>query len=161
MKFDKITIGFSLVSLLAVAGCGSSADDDPLAGTWGNSTCFGEASKPADVESCSTELTFGDDLTVELMAEQVSLAATATNPGCTTTRRVTGQEWSTDHAAGTFTVTGNAAATIERSGCVNDADNMDATATSDIDLPGGDTRYTLSDDTLSVSSGALQGTYTR
>jgi hypothetical protein len=38
---------------------------------------------------------------------------------------------------------------------------MEATATTDITIPKGDTTYTLSGDTLSVNSGALKGTYTR
>lgn len=161
MKFNKITIGFSLVSLIAIAGCGSDAENDLLAGTWTNSSCYGAASKPADIESCNTELTFGNDLEVELTAERVSLAATATTPGCTTTWLVTGQQWSTDHARDTFTVTGDGATTIERTSCVNDTDNMDAIDTTDIGIANGDTTYTLSGDTLSVASGSLAGTYTR
>lgn len=161
MNLNKITLGFSLVSLFAVAGCGNGVDDDPLAGNWSNSSCYGLDSKPADIESCNTELSFGNDLNIELIAERISLAATATTPGCTSTRLVTGQQWSTDHATDTFTVTGNGVSTLERSNCVNDADNMDATDTTDVNIPPGDTTYTLSGDTLSVKSGALAGTYTR
>jgi hypothetical protein len=61
-----------------------------------------------------TELTLGDDLTVELKAEWRSLAATSTNPGCPTTKLITGQQWSTDHATTTFTLKGNGTATVER-----------------------------------------------
>jgi hypothetical protein len=161
MKFDKTTIGFSLVSLIAMAGCGNGVEDDPLAGTWSNTDCYGVSSKPADIESCNTELTFGNDLTIELTAERISLAATSITPGCTTTRLVTGQQWSTDHGRDTFTVTGDGAATIERTNCVNEADNMEATATTDVSIPNGDSIYTLSGDTLSVKSGLLAGAYTR
>lgn len=161
MKFNKIVLGFSLVPLLATAACGSSADDDPLAGVWSNTSCYGSSSKPADVESCETELTFDNDLTIQLKAEWISLAATSTNPGCTTTKLVTGQQWSTEHATDTFTLTGDGAATVERTGCVNEGDNMEATATTDISIPNGETTYTLSGDTLSIKSGLLEGTYTR
>lgn len=162
MKHMKITLGLSLMSLFAIAGCSSSdADTDPLTGTWSNTSCYGVPSKPADIESCNTELTFGDDLNIELKAERISLAATSTTPGCTTTRLITGQQWSTDHAAETFTVTGSGAATIERTDCINETDNMDATATTDVSIPREDTKYTLSGDTLSVKSGPLAGAYTR
>lgn len=161
MNHTKIILGFSLLSLIAIAGCGSSAEDDPLTGTWSNTTCYGVASKPADIESCNTELTFEPDLDIELTAEQISLAATATNPGCTTTRLVTGQQWSTNHATETFTVTGNGSATIERTNCIHEEDNMDATATTDVSIPGGESTYTLSDDTLTIRTGLLEGIYTR
>ncbi len=161
MNFDKIALGFSLVSLLATAGCGNGVSDDPLAGTWSNTSCYGSSSKPADIESCKTEMTFGDDLTVELRAEWISLSATATNPGCSTLKVVTGQTWSTEHEADTFTVSGDGKATMERTNCVNDADNLEASDTTDISIPGGDTTYTLSGDTLYVKSGSLEGTYTR
>jgi hypothetical protein len=161
MNVTKIITGFSLVSLLAMAGCGTSADDDPLAGTWSNSSCYGSTSKPADIESCTTELRFENDLTIELQAEWISLAATSTNPGCTTTKLVTGQQWSTDHERDTFTVTGGAEATMERTGCVNETDNMEPAATSDISIPTGETTYTLNGDTLTLQLGSLSGTYTR
>jgi hypothetical protein len=161
MKFNNIALGLSFMSLIAVAGCGSSADDDPLTGTWSNSNCYGADSKPADIESCNTELTFGGDLEIELMAERISLAATATNPGCTTTRVITGQQWSTNHEEGTFSVDGSGSATIERTDCVNEADNMDESSTKDVSISAGEAEYTLSDDTLIVKSGSLAGTYTR
>jgi hypothetical protein len=160
MELNKITIGFSLVSLIAMAGCGNGVDD-PLAGTWSNTDCYGVSSKPADIESCNTELIFGNDLTLELTAERISLAATATTPGCTTTRLITGQKWSTDHARDTFTVTGDGATTIERTNCVNETDNMDAVDTTDVSISDGAATYTLSDNTLSVKSGSLTGTYIR
>jgi hypothetical protein len=161
MKLNIITVGFSLVSLLAITACGNGANEDPLVDTWSNTSCHGSDSKPADIESCVTELTFADDLSVELKTEWISRSATAENPGCTTTWLVTGQQWSTDHEAGTFTVSGNGSTTKERSSCVNDADDMDATPTTDISIPDGVTTYALSEDTLSVTSGSLEGTYSR
>jgi hypothetical protein len=161
MKFNTIAIGFSLVSGLAAAGCGNGVASDPLAATWTNASCFGSSSKPADVASCSVELTFTNDLKIELRADEISLSATATNPGCTTTRIVQGQKWSTDHAADTFTVTGTGAATMQRSSCVNKSDDQPAVATTDIAIPLGDTTYAISGSTLTVSTGGLKGTYTR
>jgi hypothetical protein len=161
MTLNKIALGLSLVSLFAIAGCGSEAANDPLAGAWSNDTCFGAASKPADIESCSTKLTFSDGLKIDLDAQWVSLAATAKTPGCTTTRLVTGQEWSADHAKNTFNVSGSGASTIERTTCVNDTDNLNATSTTDISIPSGDSTYALSGDTLTIKTGALKGAYNR
>jgi hypothetical protein len=161
MKFNKLAIGFSIVSVLAIAGCGNGVSDDPLAGSWSNTNCFGASSKPADIESCSSELTFSNELDIELKATWISLAATAMTPGCTTTRLVTGQQWSTEHEAGTFTVTGSGASTIERTNCVNDEDNLNASATTDISIPGGEVTYVLKSETLTVQSSSLQGSYTR
>lgn len=161
MNFDKIALGFLFVPALAVAGCGNGVEDDPLVGNWSNTECFGSSSMPADVESCRTELSFTNDLDVQLRAEWISLSATAVHPGCTTTKLVSGQQWSTEHAAATFTVTGSGDAVMERRDCVNDEDNMAATATTDIQIPSGDTEYAISGDTLSVLSGSLEGTYAR
>jgi len=157
----KIVIGFSLAAGLAITGCGNGVADDPLAGTWSNKDCFGSSSTPADVESCSTALMFTNDLDVQLTASWISRSATKTNPGCTTTRVVTGQQWTTDHGTGTFTVTGAGTATMERSHCVNSVDNVAATETTDISIPTGDTDYTISGNTLAVQSGPLKGTYKR
>jgi azurin len=161
MNFNKIALGFSLLSGLAMAGCDKRVEDDPLAGTWSNTECFGSSSMPADIESCSSELTFTNELEVELKAEWTSRAATETHPGCTTIKRVTGQEWSAEHATDTFTVTGNGTATMEREDCVKPEDDVAATATTSISIPNGDTKYTISGDVLSVQSGALKGTYNR
>ncbi len=156
-----MAFGLSLVSLFAIAGCGSEAADDPLAGTWSNNSCFGTATKPADIESCRTELSFSNDLDVELEAEWISLAATAVQPGCTTTKLVTGQQWSANHAKNTFTVTGDGSSTVERANCVNSEDNLSSTAATDINIPSGATTYSLSGDTLTVQQGSLKGVYTR
>jgi len=161
MKFYKIALGFSFGSVLAIAGCGNGVADDPLVGTWSNASCFGSKSMPADIGSCSSELTFTSELDVQLKADWISLAATEMNPRCTTTKLVTGQQWSTEHEADTFTVTGNGEATVERTNCVHAEDNQAATATTDISIPDGDTKYAISGQTLSVQSGALEGTYVR
>jgi len=158
----SLNLAFSLLASFGLAACGSTdAVDDPLAGTWTNAECFGVSSKPADIESCSTELTFTDALEISLQTEWVSLAATETNPGCTTTRIASGQTWSTSHADGTFTVSGNGSATSERSNCVDPADDSPAASTTDIAIPSGDQDYELSGDTLTITSGALKGVYTR
>ncbi len=158
---NKVILAFPLLSLLAMAACGTNATDDPLAGTWTNTQCFGTSTKPADVESCVTELTFTNGLEVTLKAQWIALAATATNPGCTTTKLVSGQEWSTSHADGTFTVTGEGSATVERSMCIHSADDASAAPTTDISIPSGDFDYTLSGNKLTITSGALQGVYTQ
>jgi hypothetical protein len=161
MKLQMIILGTSLVAAFA-AGCGGNGvASDPLASTWSNESCFGASSKPADIESCSVALTFSDDLSIDLEARWLSLSATATNPGCTTTKRVTGQTWSTDHGANTFTVSGKGDATMERSDCVNDADNQAAATTTEIAIPTGDTSFEINADTLTISAGALAGKYTR
>ncbi len=158
---NGITIGLSLLSMLGMAACGSSASDDPLADTWSSTSCYGSSSKPADVESCYTELTLGNDLTVELKAEQVSLSATASNPGCTSTWLITGQQWSTDHVGETLTLKGKGATTLERSSCIHEADDKEAAATSDLSIPEGSGTYTINENSLAIESGPLKGTYTR
>ncbi len=159
---NSSNLAFSLLASFALAACGGTdAVDDPLAGTWTNSECFGASSKPADIESCSTELTFTDALDITLQTEWISLAATATNPGCTTTKIASGQTWSASHADGTFTVSGDGSATMERSNCVDPADDSSAESTTDIAIPSGDHDYEISGDTLTIKSGALQGVYTR
>ncbi len=161
MNLYTITVVTALFASIAVPGCGNGVADDPLTGTWSNTACFGSSSMPVDVASCTVELSFSDGLDIQLKARWISLAATAVNPGCTTTRIVQGQTWSADHTAGTFTVEGQGDATIERSDCVNAEDNQSAVATTDIGIPGGDTTYTISGSTLKVTSGPLQGTYSR
>ncbi len=161
MRLNPITFTLSLASLAVFVGCGTTAADDPLSGSWKNTECFGSASKPADIESCSTEIKFTDALKVELTAVAVSLAATAITPGCTTTRSVTGQEWSTDHPSGTFTVTGTGTSTMKRTMCVTPADNKDSSPATDIAIPSGDTKYTLAGEVLTITTGSLKGVYKR
>lgn len=161
MLIRTFALTTALVSILAIPGCGNGVEDDPLAGSWSNTQCFGESSTPADIESCKTTITFANSLDLTVEIDWISRAATATTPGCTTTRLVTGQQWSTEQDVDTFTLTGKPAATIARSNCVNDADNADAKTTTEITIPNGDNRYSLSGDTLTIESGSLAGVYTR
>jgi hypothetical protein len=163
MKLTQMVLGLSIGGALAVAGCGNSGADDPMTGTWSNTTCFGSTSTPPDIASCRVELTFTPDLDIELKAEWVSLPATLTNPRCTTTKRVTGQQWSTKRATSSeiLAVTGQGTATVERATCINMEDDLMATSTSDISIPSGDTKYQISNDELTILSGPLAGTYTR
>ena len=151
-------LSLSLLTLLASAGCRSS---DPLAGTWKNDTCFGSDSTPADIESCEVALTFTDGLEVSLAAEWVSLPATATYPGCITTRRVEGQTWSTkaDGSADVLDIAGVGSATIERRGCVNAEDDLDPSETTGISIPSEQIDYQISDNVLTILTSTLAGTY--
>lgn len=158
MKLTKMALGLSLGFVFAVTGC-AGGGDDPLTGTWKNKACFGSESAPADIKECTVTLTFTDDLDIELAAEWMSRPATLTNPGCTTTKRVTGQQWSTDSE--TLAVTGSGHSTIERANCVNMEDNMMAKATTEISIPSGDTKYQISNNQLTILSRGLAGTYTR
>jgi hypothetical protein len=161
MNIRQIALGFSLLSASAMLGCGNGVEDDPLAGEWSNDKCFGSASKPADVESCAVALSLTDALEVELDATWISLAATETNPGCTTTRSVTGQVWSADHATNTMTVSGKGVSTLGRTDCVIEEDNLEAEETTDISLIAGEAVYEINSDSLTILSGSLKGTYTR
>lgn len=158
MLFVQRIFGLSLLTLFAASGCRSS---DPLSGTWSNDTCFGSESTPDDIESCGVSLKFTDSLEVSLEAEWVSLPATATYPGCITTRSVTGQTWSTTEEADfdVLHIEGSGSATVERNGCVYSEDDLDATDTSDISIPSGDIDYQISDGVLTILTGDLQGAY--
>ncbi len=162
MKFAQLTLTLSLGAVLSLVGCGS-GDPDPMTGTWSNSTCFGSSVTPPDIAKCAVALTFSNELHVELKADWISLPATAMYPRCKTTRRVTGQRWSTEHATSseTLTVTGSGEATIERAGCVNMEDDLAAVSTSDITIPPGEAEYQISNGTLTILTGSLKGTYTR
>jgi hypothetical protein len=156
-----------LAAAFALTGCGTSAPPAdtapmaPLAGTWSNATCFGTASTPSTDTSCTVALTFTSSLDVSLTATWLSMPATATYPGCTTTKEVTGQRWSTQAGENDeiLTVTGVGAATMERTGCVNMTDDLMATPVTDISIESGQTDYQLSNGTLTVLSGDLAGTY--
>jgi hypothetical protein len=156
MILNRMALGLSVAMVLAVTGCGG---DDPLTGTWSNESCFGSSSTPAGVEKCKTSLTFDDDLTFSIQAQEFAMPATATAPGCTTTREIEGQTWSTDGS--TLTLEGSAKATSERSSCVNERDEFKAGPTVDMEIPTGDATYTIVDKSLTIESGPLKGTYTR
>ena len=163
MTLSRMFLGLSLGGALALTGCngiGGSASD-PLTGTWSNATCFGSTSTPTSIASCSVALTFTADLDVSLTATWLSMPATAMYPGCTTTEQVTGQQWSTNDAMPTETlaVTGTGTATKERTGCVDSADDMASTPTSDISIPSGDTQYQIVGSELTILSGDIAGTY--
>ncbi|MEO5729529.1 MAG: hypothetical protein ABI134_02140 [Byssovorax sp.] len=142
--------------VLAIAGCGG---DDALTGSWSNTACFGTKTKPEGIKDCKTSLTFTDDLKFSLKAEQMSEPATAMAPGCTTTRLVEEQTWSTDGES--FTLEGAGKATLARSSCVNASDEFPATATTDIVVPAGRSGYVITDNSLTIAAGPLAGTYTK
>lgn len=156
MILNRMALGLSAAVALSVIGCGG---EDPLTGTWSNDSCYGTSGKPEGIEKCKTSLTFKDDLTFSIKAEQFSMPATATAPGCTTTSEITGQRWSTDSTA--FTLEGTPQATLARSSCVNERDEFKASAAPDVDMPGGSANYTIVDKSLTIESGPLKGTYTR
>ena len=83
-------------------------------------------------------ITLADDLSFSVKAEELSMPATAAAPGCITTRVVTGQTWSTDSS--TFVLNGTPKATIERSSCVNNRDELKVGPTTDMDMPIGEAR---------------------
>lgn len=173
MKSHRSIIKLSflpVIALVALAGCNeesketeTGATPDPLTGDWSGAVCFGSAQKPAEVESCKTTLSFSKDLDFSMEAAWVNLAATTDNPGCTTTKRVTGQKWATDHETNTLTITGTSHATMERAKCVNEKDNLQTSATNDISIQAGKYRYSIDDDgdTLNIESGPLRGAFTR
>lgn len=155
----------SFVAVFALAACAPAANgpNDALTGTWTNSTCFGSSSMPADVQSCSLTLVFGADLTLSLTDTRQSLPATAVYPRCTTTRRVSGQRYSTSDGIGPMRVTimGDSSSTVERTGCVNSADNQAAMADTVDVVPAGVLSYQLSANNLTISSGPLMGSFSR
>jgi hypothetical protein len=160
MTFARIASVPSLLALFALAGCNTAAQD-PLTGTWTNTTCFGSTSTPADISSCSVALSFTSGLDVSLTATWLSMPATAQYPGCTTTKRVTGQQWSTQSGqeGEILTVTGDGTATTARSGCVNATDDLAAMPVTGISIESGNTDYQISNGILTVTSGNLTGTY--
>ncbi len=156
MILNRMALGLSAAVALSVVGCGG---DDPLTGTWSNDTCHGTSGKPEGIDHCKTSLTFKDDLTFSIKAEQTSMPATAKAPGCTTTSAITGQTWSTDST--TFTLEGTPKATLERSSCVNAQDEFKAALAPDVETPSGEAKYTIVNKSLTIESGPLKGTYTR
>lgn len=142
--------------VFAGVGCGG---DDPLTGNWKNTACFGVKATPEGIASCSTQLKFTTDLAFTLEAKQFSEPATVKAPGCTTTRIVDSQTWSTDGEV--FTLAGAGKATMERSSCVNASDEFKAVATTDIGVVASSSGYVIVEDSLTIATGPLAGTYTR
>ncbi len=155
MMLNRMALGLSVALVFAGAGCGG---DDPLTGTWSNATCFGAKTTPEGIKSCSTALTFTADLEFSVKTQQFSEPATATAPGCTTTRTVDGQTWSTDGTA--FALEGTGKVMMERSSCVNATDEFKPMATADLAAPTGGSDYVISDKTLTIAKGPLAGAYT-
>ena len=150
----------SLTALcLASIGCGK-GPDDPLTGTWSNTACFGDTQQPDDIQSCSTKLRFDADLTLTLTDTRQSLPATAVYPRCTATRAVKGLRYSTD-SEGTVTLTGTTSSTLVRQDCSNAADNQSEIADTRDSVPAGTSRYSITNRTLSLTTGPLSGEYQR
>ncbi len=149
--------------LVLAAGCATNGADDPLTGTWSNTSCFGSTTMPMDIQSCSMAITFGADLSITLVDSRQSLPATAVYPRCTAIRRVTGQRFSTARGAQgmTFSVSSGGSSTLERTGCAIESDNRAPTPDSVTSIPVGLTPYQLSGETLTIAGGSLAGVYAR
>ena len=158
MSIGKIP---SVLAVLCMGslGCGNGADD-PLTGTWSNDVCFGDTEQPGDIQSCSTTLHFDADLTVTLTDTRQSLPATATYPRCTTLRMVKGLTYSTNNQ-GTVTFTGTTHSTLARQDCANSADNQGEIADTRDSVSAGQSHYSITDKTLTLSSGVINGQYQR
>lgn len=160
----RSTIPATMFAVLATAGCAINGPNDALTGTWTNSDCFGSPAMPADIQSCSISLAFASDLSVSLTDTRQSQPATALYPRCTTTRRVTGQQYSTSDPASnsrTVTITGSGTSTLERTGCANSTDNAAPTADTADSIPSGALGYELGADILTFATGPLAGHYSR
>lgn len=153
-----------LFAALATAGCAVNGPNDALTGTWTNTSCFGATAMPADIQSCSITLAFGADLSVAMTDARQSQPATAQWPRCTTTRRVTGQQYSTSNGAtnsNTMTITGSSTSTMERTGCANAADNSPPAADSVDSIAPGELNYEISANVLTIPTGPFAGHYSR
>jgi hypothetical protein len=159
----RILLSASIFAVLATVGCGN-GPDDAITGTWTNTSCFGAAVMPANIQQCSLRLEFGADLTATLIDSRQSQPATQMYPRCTITRRVSGQRYSTSDGTSsrmTLTITGVGMATLERSGCANPDDNVGAMADTFDAVPNGPIPYQLNADTLTITAGPLAGSYSR
>lgn len=159
----RFLLSASIFAVLATVGCGN-GPDDALTGTWTNTSCYGSAVMPANIQRCSLQLAFGADLTVTLIDSRQSQPATQMYPRCTITRRVSGQRYSTSDGTSsrmTVTITGVGMATLERSGCANPDDNVGAMSETFDAVPNGPITYQLNADTLTITAGPLAGSYSR
>jgi hypothetical protein len=154
----------TVVPLLALVGfgcgCGGNGPDDPLTGTWSRVVCFGDTTMPSDIQSCKLSLRFDANLTFALINARQSMPATAVYPRCNAVRTVTGLTYSTN-TTGTLTLSGSSVSTLERTGCVNDADNQAAVADTRDSVAAGAIAYSIKNDTLTLSAGQLAGEYKR
>ncbi len=151
----------ALVMLMLVSlRCGGKGPDDPITGSWANGNCFGDASMPADIQSCQSTMRFGADLSFTFIDSRQSLPATSVNPRCTAVRTVTGLKYSTT-SMGTLTLAGSSMSTLERKDCANAADNQAATADGRDSLTAGPISYLITNKTLSLASSQLGGDYLR
>ncbi len=153
-----------LLALLGSGGCTINGPNDPLTGTWTNTSCYGSGSMPVDIQSCSLSLAFGADLSIVLTDQRQALPATLIYPRCTTTRRVSGQQYSTSNGASAsmiVTVSGNGTSTVERTGCANPSDNAAPAPDSVDSIPNGGTTYEISASVLTIPTGPLAGHYSR
>lgn len=149
-----------LMTCAALAlGCGK-GPDDPLTGSWVNASCFGDTQQPDDIQSCSTKLRFDADLTLTVTDARQSAPATANYPRCTATRVLKGLRYSTN-SQGTVTFTGSTTSTLERRDCANPTDNQNELADTRDAVPPGMSLYSISDRTLTLTSGPLFGDYRR
>ncbi len=149
-----------LISLFASVGCANVGTADTLTGTWTNTSCYGVAMMPDDVQSCSLTLTFAASLDVTLSDSRLTRAANLTYPRCTTVRRVTGQRYSTTPDT-VVAIAGTGTATIERTNCINPVDNSAAAPDSSASIMNGSYSYRVNGNTLTISAGPLAGMYTR
>ena len=160
----RTTLFAVILPLLATAGCTINGPNDALTGTWTNTSCYGSPTMPADIQSCSTSVEFGADLSVTVVDSRQAQPATAMYPRCTITRRATGQQYSTSNGTGslmTVTITGQSTSTIERTGCANATDNAAPAADTFNPIPAGVAPYQISTNMLTISAGSLAGSYTR
>ena len=135
-----------LILAVAVSACGAkSSTDDPLTGTWSNTTCYQQTGLPDNVESCATSLTFTADLKFTLVYTEQAPPASAVTPRCLTTHKVTGQTWSEGikNNAQTLSLAGAGKATVSVTGCVHDSDNKGETTDTATSVAPGDMVYAI------------------
>ena len=153
----RFVIPLSALLVLSL-GCGGKGPDDPITGTWGNATCFGDASMPADIQTCKLSVRFDADLSVTLIDSRQSLPATSVFPRCIAERTVTGMKYSTNNM-GTLTLTGSSTSTLARTNCANEADNQAKMADTRDALNPGTLTYSIAAKTLSITAGQIVGDF--
>ncbi len=159
-KTMMIRTAVVIVAWMTLIGCGGKGPDDPLTGTWSNSVCFGDETKPADIQTCALTLRFEADLKFSLIDTRQSMPATAVYPRCSAIRTVTGLTYSTN-SMGTVTISGSSASTLERKACADATDNQAPMADGRDSVAAGAISYAIKDKTLSLTTGPLRGDYAR